>query len=75
MVWSGWGQSVSGGIKIISVLFSMGLTELGKIYYLIQDFTYEEDYFKKWVEGDAGGPGLEFHSFHHIDMPLQQVNT
>jgi len=40
--------------------------------HAIQDFTYEEDYFKKWVEGDAGGPGLEFHSFHHIDMPLQQ---
>ena len=53
----------------------MGLTELGKMFYLIQDFTYEEDYFQKWVEGDAGGPGLEFHSFHHIDMPLQQVST
>ena len=22
---------------------------------------------------DAGGPGLEFHQFDHIDMPLDEV--
>ena len=26
-------------------------------------------------EGDAGGPGLEYHEFDHIDMPLQQVTS
>ena len=38
-----------------------------------QDFTYGDDYYEKWVLGDAGGPGLECHDFDHIDMPLQQV--
>ena len=38
-----------------------------------QDFTYGDDYYQKWVEGDAGGPGLERHDFTHIDMPLTKV--
>ena len=42
---------------------------------LSQDFTYGDDYYEKWVEGDAGGPSLEWHDFIHIDMPLTAVNT
>ena len=41
---------------------------------LSQDFTYGDDYYEKWVEGDAGGPSLEWHDFIHIDMPLTAVN-
>ena len=43
------------------------------MFSCFQDFTYGEDYYEKWVLGDAGGPGLECHDFDHIDMPLQQV--
>ena len=30
-------------------------------------------FISQWVLGDAGGPGLEYHEFDHIDMPLHQV--
>lgn len=40
--------------------------------HAIEDFTYAQDYFQQWVMGQAGGPGLEYHQFHHLDMPLAQ---
>jgi len=43
-----------------------------EIRHAIQDFSYDSDYFNEWVLDGAGGPGLEYHEFDHIDMPLQQ---
>lgn len=40
---------------------------------IFKDFSYDENYFELWVMRDAGGPGLEFHQFDHIDMPLDEV--
>merc|ERR1712025_573216 len=38
--------------------------------HVLQDFTYADDYFEQWVLDGAGGSGLEFHDFAHLDCPL-----
>ena len=42
----------------------------------LQDFTYEEDYYK-WVDSPNGakGAGLEHHTFAHLDCPLTPMKT
>ena len=41
----------------------------------IQDFTYSDDYFDKWVANPEGanGPALEHHKFAHLDMNLSPI--
>ena len=41
----------------------------------IQDFTYSDDYFDKWVADPEGanGPALEHHKFAHLDMNLSPL--
>ena len=48
-------------------------TNPGSEICIFKDFSYDENYFELWVMEDAGGPGLEFHQFDHIDMPLDEV--
>jgi len=38
----------------------------------IQDFTYQQDYFKKYVLNV--GAGIETHEFAHIDCPLSPLD-
>lgn len=38
--------------------------------HAVQDFTYENDYLKNYVEKKNGGAGLERHAFSHIDCPM-----
>merc|ERR1719347_2374084 len=40
--------------------------------HAVQDFTYGDSYLADWVLGEAGGAGLEWHTFHHLDMPISQ---
>eukprot|EP00578_Thalassiosira_sp_NH16_P000268 CAMPEP_0181136434 /NCGR_PEP_ID=MMETSP1071-20121207/33175_1 /TAXON_ID=35127 /ORGANISM="Thalassiosira sp., Strain NH16" /LENGTH=402 /DNA_ID=CAMNT_0023223131 /DNA_START=189 /DNA_END=1395 /DNA_ORIENTATION=+ len=48
-----------------------GSLELGD-EHCIQDFTYQRDYFKKYVQNV--GAGIERHEFAHIDCPLSPLD-
>lgn len=41
--------------------------------HIIQDFTYQQDYFKKYVQDNVGA-GIERHEFAHIDCPLVSLD-
>ena len=41
--------------------------------HVLDDYTYTPDYLHKWVIKSAGGAGLEFHEFAHLDCPLDSI--
>ena len=41
--------------------------------HVLDDYTYTGDYLQKWVIKSAGGAGMEFHEFAHLDCPLDSI--
>ena len=41
--------------------------------HVLDDYTYTADYLQKWVIKSAGGAGMEFHEFAHLDCPLDSI--
>ena len=43
----------------------------------MQDFTYGDDYFEKWVDNPEGanGAAIEHHEFAHLDCPLTPMKS
>jgi len=44
-----------------------------KSRHVLDDYTYTPDYLQKWVIKSAGGAGMEFHEFAHLDCPLDSI--
>jgi len=44
-----------------------------KSRHVLDDYTYTADYLQKWVIKSAGGAGMEFHEFAHLDCPLDSI--
>ena len=44
---------------------------------MLQDFTYGDDYFDKWVDNPEGAKGaaIEHHKFAHLDCPLTPMKS
>ena len=49
------------------------LSTLTLFRHVLDDYTYTPDYLQKWVIKSAGGAGMEFHEFAHLDCPLDSI--